>query len=80
MSGTDKTRHCAISCIVALDCSAFETYLFGLSKEVYDSFGGGTADAMDIEANKKGIKLVTDQVATTENECMDLCFDLYPKK
>ncbi len=80
MPGTDKTKHCSISCIVALECSAFETYLFGLSKEIYDAFGGGTPDRMDIEANKAGIKLATTSVASLPQDCLRECLKLFPKK
>lgn len=78
MPGTDKTKHCSISCIVALECSAIETYLFGLSKEIYDAFGGGTPDQADIKANQAGIKLATSGVAQIEEDCLRQCLILYP--
>lgn len=79
MKGTDKTKHCSISCIIALECSAFETYLFGLSKEIYDGLGGGTPDQQDIVANKKGIELARSRQALDEFDCMEMCFEIYPK-
>lgn len=80
MPGTDKAKHCSISCIVALKCGGFETYLFGLSKEIYDAFGGGTPDQADIEANKAGIKLATSSIAQNSDDCLRECLTLYPKK
>lgn len=80
MPGFDKTKHCSISCIMALKCGGFEAYIVGLSKEVYDAFGGGTPDSADIEANKLGIKLATSNVAHLPEDCLRECTQIFPPK
>lgn len=77
MPGIDKTKHCSFSCIIALDCGVIESYIAGVAKEIYDIFTPGTPDIKDIEANVYGIKLAAKKVATTEEQCMEICLENY---
>lgn len=71
----DKAKHCAVSCILNLDCSATEVYLFGLGKEIADLLGAGQPDAADIKANRIGIDASESGQAKTSKECIDYCLD-----
>lgn len=73
MPGTDKTKHCTFSCIIALECGVIESYIAGLAKELYDVFTPGTPDIKDIEANVFGIKLAHKGAAQDEKQCMQIC-------
>ncbi|EQC49363.1 hypothetical protein M899_1600 [Bacteriovorax sp. BSW11_IV] len=77
MPGIDKTKHCSFSCIIALDCGVVESYIAGVAKEIYDIFTPGTPDIKDIEANVHGIKLAAKKIATSEEQCMNICHENY---
>ena len=71
----DKAKHCAVSCILNLDCSATEVYLFGLGKELADLLGAGEPDENDIKANRIGIDASESGQAKTKSECIDYCLN-----
>ncbi len=73
MPGTDKTKHCTFSCIIALECGVIESYIAGLAKELYDVFTPGTPDIKDIQANIFGIKLANRGTAQDEKQCIQIC-------
>ncbi len=54
--GSDKILHFVISYLIALFDPALAV-LAGVGKEVYDFFGGGTADIYDLVADGLGILL-----------------------
>lgn len=57
LPGSDKLKHCTISCMVAKNCSEEATFIVGLLKELADMMGQGTPEFGDIMANIKGIEL-----------------------
>lgn len=69
----DKAKHCSVSCILNLDCSKTEVYLFGLGKELADLLGAGEPDVDDIKANRIGINASEVQIANDSQECVDYC-------
>ena len=54
--GPDKILHFVISYLIALVDPALAV-LAGVGKEIYDFFGGGTADVYDLVADGLGILL-----------------------
>lgn len=57
ISSKDKYKHCALSCIVTINCDVGSTFVLGLAKELYDMFGYGTPDINDLLANIYGIRV-----------------------
>ena len=72
----DKYKHCALSCIVTTKCDVTSTLVIGLAKELYDIFGPGTADLMDIIANIYGIRL--GMKLDNISDCKRSCSAVYP--
>lgn len=56
MTGFDKMLHIAVSYLLARIDPALAVAA-GLGKEIFDFFGGGVADAMDLVADGLGILL-----------------------
>lgn len=56
MTGFDKILHIVVSYLLARVDPALAVAA-GLGKEIYDFFGGGVADAMDLVADGLGILL-----------------------
>lgn len=56
MAGFDKFLHIAVSYLLARIDPALAVAA-GLGKEIFDFFGGGVADAMDLVADGLGILL-----------------------
>ena len=71
----DKAKHCAVSCILSLDCPVGEVYIFGLMKEFADLLGAGKPELDDIKANRIGISFFTTGRATNQQECLTACID-----
>ena len=71
----DKAKHCSVSCILNLDCSATEVYLFGLGKELADLLGAGQPDENDIKANQIGIDASENGMVESKQECVNYCLD-----
>lgn len=83
----DKFKHCAVSCLLNLECGKFGAWAAGVGKEVLDldvveklrgkpvkkdnSFGSG-----DYKANMVGIRIG----AKNDNECLSLCNAKFPKQ
>ena len=76
----DKFKHCAVSCFLTLRCSATEVLIVGALKEFKDLFDDGNAEVADLDADRYGIRLVTDQRATYDAECSRQCGSHYPKR
>lgn len=74
---TDKFKHCALSCQLALRCSAIDTMNLGILKEVWDLVSPGNAEWKDIEADAKGIRFAITKQAVTDNECNNKCNNIY---
>jgi hypothetical protein len=51
---SDAEKHCVASAGIARQCSPFEAWLAGWSKEAQDAFGGGDAAREDLVANQLG--------------------------
>lgn len=56
MTGFDKILHIVVSYLLARIDPAL-ALAAGLGKEIYDFFGGGVADAMDLVADGLGVLL-----------------------
>jgi hypothetical protein len=76
----DKFKHCAVSCFLTLRCSSAEVLIVGALKEFKDLFDDGNAEMADLDADRYGIRLVTDQRATYDAECSRQCGSHYPKR
>ena len=74
---SDKTKHCALSCYLALRCGSFESFHLGLIKEILDFFGQGQAEWADLQANKQGITLALTRRARNQKECLIECSQIY---
>lgn len=74
----DKNRHCTVSCMLTLKCSADEVLLVGTLKEIKDFFGPGEASAEDLKADALGISLAVKGAARSDSQCLSQC-DLYYK-
>ncbi len=68
---SDKSKHCAFSCMLSLECGEIQAYLLGLAKEFHDSLGYGDADAKDLAANKVGLNFA--KAVSTEAACLSEC-------
>ncbi len=75
---SDKTKHCVLSCHMALRCPSFEVWNLGVLKEIYDLLGGGNAEWADLQADRDGIVLATSRRARTTAECYRECREIYP--
>lgn len=74
----DKTKHCTLSCIMALHCTNVSARLVGQLKELADLFGPGDADEDDIKANEEGIRL--SHTSENRNDCKLSCLEVYPSR
>ena len=73
LPGSDKLKHCTISCQIARRCGSLEAYTIGYLKELADLLGMGTPDSEDIKANKRGIILA--KKTHDKEECLLFCRD-----
>jgi hypothetical protein len=74
----DKTKHCSLSCIMAVDCSSGQAALLGYLKELWDLISPGDADHQDIVANEQGIRFALQ--AESFSDCAELCLEVYPSR
>lgn len=74
---SDKFKHCALSCQLALRCSALGTMHLGILKEVWDLFTPGNAEWEDLKADARGIRFAFDKRAVTDKECNQQCKNIY---
>jgi hypothetical protein len=74
----DKFKHCAVSCYLALRCSALEVLAVGALKEFKDLFDDGNAEIADLDADRLGIRLVTSGKVDHDLECARQCTKRYP--
>jgi hypothetical protein len=74
----DKTKHCVLSCHMALRCPSYEVWNLGVLKEIYDLFGDGNAEWADLEADRDGIVIAVSRRARTTAECYRECREIYP--
>ncbi len=77
LDGTDKFKHCGVSCSLGMKCGINQTMLLGFAKELLDLLGPGNAELKDIEANMYGLTLVIAQDARDEKDCESMCFEAY---
>lgn len=77
VKSSDKFKHCALSCQLALRCSAIDTMELGILKEIWDLVSPGNAEWADLEADALGIKFTINKEATTDKECFNKCGDTY---
>jgi hypothetical protein len=77
LEGSDKLKHCTMSCAIANTCNDFETYQLGLIKEIVDLFTPGDADLNDIKANIQGIKLSRKHKFSNIYQCHSACKRYY---
>ncbi|MFP5459580.1 MAG: hypothetical protein ACLGG7_12660 [Bacteriovoracia bacterium] len=73
----DKHKHCTLTCVVTLECSAGAARSLGLAKEILDLLGLGNADAADLEANERGIQTARSGRARDKRECLEQCGNDY---
>lgn len=76
----DKQKHCAVSCMLAIQCPIHEVALIGILKELVDIFGPGKAELEDLRADYKGIELHQSKKIKTYSGCIDACKEIYPLK
>lgn len=74
----DKFRHCAISCIIGIECGIPSSAVIGVAKEVYDIFGDGQADWGDLMANILGIRISRRAGVSDLESCRGACEQFYP--
>jgi hypothetical protein len=74
---TDKFKHCALSCQLALRCSALDTMALGVMKEVWDLVSPGNAEWEDLKADAIGIEFVLRKQAVSDKECNRQCKNIY---
>src|SRR4051812_34366472 len=65
----DKFKHCALSCIIALQCGPVESWGAGVIKELADLIGPGDPDWKDLRADRMGIQLMRRGYARTPQDC-----------
>jgi hypothetical protein len=73
LPGSDKLKHCTISCAMALDCGTGQSTVLGIVKEIWDAMGNGNPELADIRANLKGIKLSKRSDVGNIYDCLDQC-------
>lgn len=71
LPGSDKLKHCTLSCMLAKSCNEETTFLLGILKELSDMMGQGTPEYEDILANIKGIQISLD--LDTQLMCYPTC-------
>lgn len=77
----DKTKHCALSCMIAVKCPNASAYILGYLKEMWDLISPGDADARDIAANNDGIRVSEDvDPDHLVSGCIESCLVIYPSK
>jgi hypothetical protein len=74
---TDKFKHCALSCQLALRCSSMDTLSLGILKELWDLISPGNAEWEDLVADVMGINFATNGEATNDKECNYQCKKIY---
>lgn len=72
----DKAKHCVLSCFIAKDCFAGETFTLGLIKEVADLLGYGKPDWGDIRANIIGMRMAYNDF---DVNCLQSCQEKFPE-
>jgi hypothetical protein len=78
VSRYDKFLHCSVSCMLSLRCPVPDVVAAGVLKEVRDLLGYGEPDLKDIQANLKGIREVLNGNASTDQQCLDRCLEIFP--
>lgn len=77
----DKTKHCALSCMLAKKCPNASVYILGYLKEMWDLISPGDADSRDIAANNDGIRVSEDvDVNNFISGCKKSCLAIYPSR
>ncbi len=79
MGGYDKFKHCAVSCMLTLRCPASDVLEIGILKELADVFGPGNAEMDDLEADFKGVELVLQKKATSDDVGSTNYDKIYPR-
>jgi hypothetical protein len=74
---TDKTKHCSLSCYLALRCGGLESFHVGLVKELMDVLGAGQAEWADLRANQQGITFALAGRARSKAQCLRECKTIY---
>ena len=74
----DKNLHCAVSCVLTLKCFPSDVLIIGLGKEIYDCVSPGDADIRDLEADYRGVHLVSSGRARNTSDCYQQCDSYYP--
>ncbi|MBI2522075.1 MAG: hypothetical protein HYV97_16780 [Bdellovibrio sp.] len=76
----DKTKHCALSCFLSWRCGPFDAWEIGILKEVFDLFGAGSAEWLDLEADSRGILLGQHSGLgrRADRQCITGCKKIYP--
>lgn len=75
----DKNRHCTVSCMLTLKCSAEEVLMVGTMKEIKDFFGPGESSMEDLKADAVGVSLADKGAAKSDTQCLSQC-DLYYRR
>ena len=75
----DKFKHCAVSCLLTLRCSALDVLELGIIKELADVVGPGNAEMNDLRADYYGVSLATSLKAKNDKSCMAQCHVKYPE-
>lgn len=73
VSVSDKAKHCAVSCQLALRCSFEDVLEIGILKEVVDAFGPGDCDYEDLRADYEGAYMGSYVRNMSDETCFSQC-------
>lgn len=76
----DKFKHCTMSCIITINCGAFEAMNTGILKEIIDVVTPGDSSIKDIEADMRGVRVAAEGKARTFKACESECNQIFPAK
>jgi hypothetical protein len=65
--------------MLALRCPPNDVLEIGILKELADVFGQGNAEMDDLEADYKGVYLVMQKKAKSDDTCKQQCDKIYPR-
>ena len=81
----DKYKHCAMSCVISLNCGPAEAWTAAVGKEVKDALTHvipskhrGDPSMKDLEADGVGIKFVARGYARSAQDCYAACHKFFP--
>jgi hypothetical protein len=82
MDGIDKTKHCALSCIMAYRCNAFGSFAMGVMKELSDLVTPDHEPSVrDLQADWVGVRYgMIKKYSDRSLDCKSACRARYDRK